>query len=66
MKKTETDVLLEWLEARRTSAEARVADKARDGDFGGAQLSLGHAEAYSFTIQHLEGLVRRAKAGRKP
>jgi hypothetical protein len=50
-----TKELLRWLKRQQRSAEQHRDEKAKNREFGDAQLAEGIAQAYAFTILHVRG-----------
>lgn len=50
--------LLKWLRARFKDTEAARKRYASAGQYGDAQLAEGIAQAYAYTILHVERLIR--------
>jgi hypothetical protein len=53
--------IAQWMRKRMLDAERAMRVYARDGFYGDAQLTKGHAEAYAFTILHIETEAKRRK-----
>jgi hypothetical protein len=53
--------LRKWLNGRLRSAERAAKKYARDQRYGDAQLTLGHAEAYAYTLVNLKSILARAE-----
>lgn len=54
--------LLKWLHKRLRESEQARNTAARKRDYGEAQLCEGIAQAYAFTILHVELMKRREKS----
>lgn len=60
MTRKQEQALRKWLNGRLKSAEHDAKRYARDQHYGDAQLALGHAEAYAFTLVNLKSILARA------